>query len=115
MTKRINLLLWLVVFAVLLVYLGFTAWLAAAGLAYPYQLDYGEGAMLEQAKLISQGRSIYKGMEGYPYAFSNYPPLVQTLAAILIPALRVECPGMLVNRNQVDVMALLNQRVKPEN
>ena len=38
-----------------------------------------------------------------------------TLTAILIPALRVECPGMLVNRNQVDVMALLNQRVKPEN
>jgi hypothetical protein len=38
-----------------------------------------------------------------------------TLTAILIPALRVESPGMLVNRTQVDVMALLNQRVKPEN
>ena len=38
-----------------------------------------------------------------------------TLTAILIPALRVESPGMLINRTQVDVMALLNQRVKPEN
>jgi hypothetical protein len=38
-----------------------------------------------------------------------------TLTAILIPALRVESPGMLVNRQQIDVMALLNQRVKPEN
>jgi len=27
----------------------------------------------------------------------------------------VESPGMLINRNQVDLMALLNQRVKPEN
>jgi hypothetical protein len=38
-----------------------------------------------------------------------------TLTAILIPALRVESPGMLINRTQIDVMALLNQRVKPEN
>lgn len=38
-----------------------------------------------------------------------------TLTAILIPTLRVESPGMLINRQQVDVMALLNQRVKPEN
>jgi hypothetical protein len=38
-----------------------------------------------------------------------------TLTAILIPSLRVESPGMLINRQQVDLMALLNQRVKPEN
>ena len=87
--KRLTALLWLAVFAGLLVYLGFTAWLALAGLVYPYQFDYGEGAMLEQARLISQGRSIYKGMEGYPYAFSNYPPLVQALAALLVPLLGV--------------------------
>ena len=37
-----------------------------------------------------------------------------TLTGILIPSLRVESAGMLINRNQVDLMALLNQRVKPE-
>jgi hypothetical protein len=37
-----------------------------------------------------------------------------TLTAILIPNLRVESAGMLINRNQIDLMALLNQRVKPE-
>ena len=37
-----------------------------------------------------------------------------TLTGILIPSLRVESAGILVNRNQVDLMALLNQRVKPE-
>ncbi|WKZ35814.1 MAG: hypothetical protein QY332_19560 [Anaerolineales bacterium] len=37
------------------------------------------------------------------------------LTAILIPNLRVESAGILVNRRRVDLMALLNQRLKPEN
>jgi hypothetical protein len=37
-----------------------------------------------------------------------------TVTAILIPNLRVESAGMLINRKQIDLMALLNQRVKPE-
>lgn len=37
-----------------------------------------------------------------------------TLTAILIPSLRVESPGMLINRTQIDMLALLSQRVKPE-
>ncbi|MBK8616447.1 MAG: hypothetical protein IPN96_10030 [Anaerolineales bacterium] len=46
----------------------------------------------------------------------NFLPVFNaTLTAILIPALRVESAGILVNRNLVDLMALLNQRVKPEN
>lgn len=43
------------------------------------------------------------------------PVFNATLTAILIPNLRVEGAGMLVNRRLVDLMALLNQRVKPEN
>lgn len=42
------------------------------------------------------------------------PVFNATLTAILIPNLRVESPGMLVNRRQIDLIALLNQRVKPE-
>jgi hypothetical protein len=37
-----------------------------------------------------------------------------TLTAILIPNLRVESTGMLINRHQVDMIALLGQRVKEE-
>ncbi len=37
-----------------------------------------------------------------------------TLTAILIPNLRIESGGMLINRKQVDLVALLNQRVKEE-
>lgn len=35
-----------------------------------------------------------------------------TLTAVLIPTLRVESPGMLFNRTQVDILALQGQRVK---
>ncbi len=38
-----------------------------------------------------------------------------TLTGILIPNLRVESTGMMVNRRQIDLMSMLNQRVKPEN
>jgi hypothetical protein len=43
------------------------------------------------------------------------PVFNATLTAILIPSLRVESAGILVNRKHIDMMALLNQRVKPEN
>jgi len=35
-----------------------------------------------------------------------------TLTAILLPNLRVESPGMLINRHQIDLLALHNQRIK---
>jgi hypothetical protein len=41
------------------------------------------------------------------------PVFNATLTAILIPSLRVESPGILVNRKQIDMLALLSQRVKP--
>ncbi|MDP2778406.1 MAG: hypothetical protein Q8O48_12270 [Anaerolineales bacterium] len=43
------------------------------------------------------------------------PVFNATLTAILIPNLRVESAGILVNRKMVDLMALLNQRVKSKN
>lgn len=37
-----------------------------------------------------------------------------TVTAILIPSLRVQSAGILVNRKMIDLIALLPQRVKPE-
>jgi hypothetical protein len=37
-----------------------------------------------------------------------------TLTAVLIPNLRVESPGILFNRTQVDILALQGQRVKTQ-
>jgi len=45
----------------------------------------------------------------------NFVPLFDaTLTAILIPNLKVESPGVLFNREKIDMLALLNQRAKEE-
>jgi len=45
----------------------------------------------------------------------NFVPVFNaTLTAILIPNLKVESPGILLNREKVDMIALLNQRAKEE-
>jgi hypothetical protein len=45
----------------------------------------------------------------------NFIPIYEaTLTAILIPNLKVESPGMLFNREKVDMLALLGQRVKDD-
>ncbi len=76
-------LLWLLALAGLILYAAFTAHLSLLALADPYQLDYGEGLVLHQAQLLAQGQSIYKGIDSYPYIFSNYPPLFQSLVSPL--------------------------------
>lgn len=42
------------------------------------------------------------------------PVFNATLTAILLPNLRVESPGMLINRSKLDLIGLIGQRVKPE-
>lgn len=45
----------------------------------------------------------------------NFIPVYEAvMSAILIPNLRAESPGILVNREKVDILALLNQRAKEE-
>jgi len=43
---------------------------------------------------------------------SFIPVFHAVLTAILIPNLRVESPGILLNRNHIDLLALVSQRVK---
>jgi hypothetical protein len=45
----------------------------------------------------------------------NFFPVYEAmLTAILIPNIKAESPGVLVNREKLDILALLNQRVKEE-
>ncbi len=80
---------WLVALAGALYLAGLTLWLGAAGLGFPYQLDYGEGFLLHFVRAWSQGEPIYKGIEGYPYVMANYPPLTLILALALTPLLGI--------------------------
>lgn len=43
-----------------------------------------------------------------------FPLFNATLTGILIPNLRIESGGMLINRRHIDLMSLQNQRVKSE-
>jgi hypothetical protein len=66
-----------------------------------------------EGRLELPGRFDFQGLifEGT----RHFVPLFDAvLTAILIPNLRVESPGVLVNRNHVDVVALLNQRKKED-
>jgi hypothetical protein len=45
----------------------------------------------------------------------NFIPMYEAvLTAILMPNLKAESPGILINREKVDILALLNQRAKEE-
>lgn len=59
---------------------------AAHLLRYPYPLDYGEGPLLAQVKLLLAGTpawQLYADPGKPPYAVVNYPPVYQLLAAVL--------------------------------
>ncbi|HEX9076046.1 MAG TPA: glycosyltransferase family 39 protein [Anaerolineae bacterium] len=104
--------LWSLVWLALIIYLILTLWLGLTGVVYPYQLDYGEGIVLWFARQIAHGHSIYKGLTGYPYASSNYPPVSMVLSAILMPVLgEGYAGGRLLNFASALVVAGLIYRI----
>lgn len=66
----------LVLLTVLLVGLGFVVWYWSRLVQTPYQLDYGEGPLLDQAVRLAGGVGIY-AVPGAapPWTIGNYPPL----------------------------------------
>ncbi len=55
-------------------------------IAYPYQIDYGEGAHLDRARELAEGRTIYPAIDHYPYKVDNYPPVYDLLCSFLVRA-----------------------------
>ncbi len=66
-----------------------------------------------EGKLELPGRFDFQGVM-FDGSREFIPMFDTVLTAILIPNLRVECPGLLINRSHADLMALLTQRAKPE-
>ncbi len=104
--------LWLAVWMGLALYLAFTLWLGFLGLAYPYQLDYGEGIVLWFARELARGQSIYP-LPGAPwFASSNYPPVSMLLSAALMPLFGDGyAAGRLLNLASALIVAALIYRI----
>ena len=71
-------------------YVGFSVLQMSARLAYPYQLEYGEGPVLHCAQAIAQGKIPYAASPTLPWVPHLYGPVFPALWAAL---LRVAPPG----------------------
>jgi hypothetical protein len=61
--------------ALALVHVGVLAYHLAATLAFPFDLDYGEGYVLNDALRLARGEQIYVDLQQFPMVRSPYPPL----------------------------------------
>ncbi len=67
-----------IVSLILFVMSGF--WIAS----YPFGLDFGEGYLLEHARLIGEGKNIYGNINSYPYTVCNYAPVYPLITGIIM-------------------------------
>jgi hypothetical protein len=58
-------------------------WHAWQMVLFPYQLDYGEGPILQLALRVTRGQPLYPPLNaGYPYAIASYLPFYYLLVAL---------------------------------
>ena len=91
----------------LVVNLGKLVHLATVALAYPYDLDYGEGIVWQQMRDIVGGRG-YRPIGVYPAIVFHYPPIYHLVSAALarIAGLDELLAGRLVSVISTGVMML---------
>lgn len=56
---------------------------AQTALSYPYNLNYGEGPLLDQAARLARGEGLYS-LNAPPYVITNYPPVFMLTVAPFI-------------------------------
>lgn len=70
----------------------------ASTVVFPYDLDYGEGYVLNDAVRLAHGQPIYTDIQQFPMVRSPYPPLFPALWSVLVPlAGPVFWPGRLLS------------------
>jgi hypothetical protein len=60
---------------------------AAAVVRYPFELDYGEGIVLDNVRALRDDRLPYPDRDAYPFQVNPYPPLYPAAVAALQPVL----------------------------
>lgn len=80
-----------------LAYLAMLVYHAGLTVAFPYDLDYGEGYVLNDAVRLARGEPIYTDIQQFPMVRSPYPPLFPGVWSALVPlAGPVFWPGRLL-------------------
>jgi hypothetical protein len=64
-------------------------------LTFPYQLDYGEGPILQIAVRVARGEAMYPPIDQPPYVIASYEPLYYLLCAL---GVKITGPGFLFGR-----------------
>jgi hypothetical protein len=68
--------------AALLLHLAGIASFGLWAIAYPYELDYGEGIVWQQMRLMFGSRA-YGPIDGFPAIVFHYPPVYHAVSAAL--------------------------------
>lgn len=80
---------------------------AGTALAYPYNLNYGEGPLLDQASRLARGEGLY-GLTAPPYVITNYPPVFMLAVAPFVDSYGPSfLYGRLISLISIGVSALL--------
>ena len=67
------------------VHIAILAYHLAVTLAFPYDLNYGEGYLLFDAVRLAQGQPLYVDLQQFPMVRSPYPPLFPLIWSVLVP------------------------------
>jgi hypothetical protein len=86
----------------LVLHLGVLVYQLGVTLAFPYDLNYGEGYVLNDAVRLAHGLPLYVDLQQFPMVRSPYPPLFPWMWSLLIP---LTGPTLLVGR-AMEVLAL---------
>lgn len=71
--------------ALVVFHIGVLAYHLGWTLAFPYDLNYGEGYVLNDAVRLAHGQPIYTDLQQFPMVRSPYPPLFPWLWSVLVP------------------------------
>ena len=74
--------MWVVAGALLARYLWRVADYFLFAIRCPYEIEYGEGILLQNAINIAHGGAVYNNYHHYPYVVATYPPLYPLIGAL---------------------------------
>lgn len=81
LAQRALTLAWVVLGGVAVLYFALHA---IRAVRFPFPLDYAEGPLVEQARVLASGNGIYRAnVSDYPFTVANYPPLFPALLSAL--------------------------------